>query len=158
MIKNAVDHKANKHLLSAAKLLVEKIESPSILLTFLSDILYHYHEFSIENYNSRDKLDLLNEYNSILNLVEQLVIPWMNEDKDVLSSIAKGVYNLYDSAHYEGYYDTIGNILLAHSYSFKSGIPPIESQQRDLSIINTLSEIGAHIRYFEEEQQEKKAA
>lgn len=147
----------NKHLLAAAKLLTDKIDSPADLLQFVTDMVTHYVNYSLDNYNLQEKIKLSNSFFGIHLLVYELVIPWMKGGKDVLDNIAKGLYDRYQYGRYQSYYDTIGDILLAHSYGFQDGTPSEESQRKELSIIQTLSEVGHFLRLYEEEK-EKKAA
>jgi hypothetical protein len=134
-----------QHKESAVTTIINKMEGPSTLLTFLSD--------AITWVASYDGIDAENKNEAIYFLtvwINEIVHPWAFDKTDNTENIlGTGIDNLFDYTDYKDYEKRTAHILSAFAYSLTQGRPNIILYQDYMEGISMLMEVSFNLYYFE---------
>jgi hypothetical protein len=138
-----------RHLIDAANILIEGFKKPTNLLEFLTRSFWWIELYSDEKKDNGRPVNK-NTYPSVL-MIEQIVQPWLKNDGNVVLEVSKGIKQIWDHFHYEGYFEYLAIITQGFGIdTYDSPFIP-EKMKLYLSAINTMHEAGYCIEAYENE-------
>jgi len=144
----------NKHLLSAATVLVEKLSDPAEFIYFLVKSMDAVKELE-SKYPDLKKHD---SASSITMLIKEL-LPAFTGDSEKRMDVTEGLKSFMDDFGYECLQQALGSIMMAFGHAnIEEGHGGPEYQAKELSSINVLFEMAHHLYYYEQERLNEKQA
>ena len=87
-------------------------------------------------------------------MIEEIVQPWLRNNRDVIKEISSGIKSLYEQFFYEGYIEYVSIIMQGFAIDMYEG-PFLNGKMKEyLLSINTMYEIGFCIEAYEHEKDE----
>jgi hypothetical protein len=138
------------HLSKAAAILIEKMKDPASLLSFIVDSQNWYNNYKFSNPPKSQGEDY--SFN-ISQLIEDLIIPWMQNEKEAEKAIEKGLERVWDLAGYQGFAKLCALIMASFAHDLLQTGPISSSHyQKAMKGIEALYEVGYCLADYEEER------
>lgn len=144
------------HLTRAASVLIERMKTPASLLSFIVDSQNWYNSYKFSNPPKGQNEDY--SFN-ISQLIEDVVIPWMQNENEAEKAIEKGLERVWDLAGYQGF-DKICALIMASFAHDLLQTGPISSShyQKAMKGIEALYEVSYFLAEYQEEKLTTKRA
>lgn len=136
----------NEHLTKAAEIIIAKMQNPANFLSFLIEAQRWYNGF-IKKYPPKDEWS--DHTHSISDMIEFLVIPWMNSEKTPVEAVSEGLSKIVSFEGHEGYCTICSEITQAFGFDLLDGIPTVEFYTQYLNGINILMEVSHYLGEYE---------
>lgn len=148
-IATKTNENPERHLIEGANVLMTGFKTPANLLELLTRSFWWITLYSDEKKDNGHPVNK-NTYPSVL-MIEQFVQPWLKNDGNVALEVSKGIKQIWDHFHYEGYFEYLGIIIQGFGIdTYDSPFTP-EKTKGYLSAMNIMYEVGFCIEAYENE-------
>ena len=151
--KLTTNENPESHLIKGANILVKGFETPANLLEFLAHTLNWLEDYNNERFKEGQDADTSTFF--IRLLIEQLLHPWLEENKYNIPSIAMGLKEIQSTFGYDGYIKNLSIILKGFAVNMTDGPYTNGEAKKHMLSFGTMFETGNSINDYEIREKQK---